>query len=222
MNVRVFLRKHLSFFVLVIGLFSVRWSFAESYHVPTGSMEPTVHVGDRILANKAAYDLKIPFTDKVLWKTGEPARGDIIVFRDPRDESTILLKRLIGLPGDEIEIQDGFIRVNGELVQGTLEGVKALQGSNGEEVVYYETFAAKKASIRRTPNMFRREHLRFHVPAEKYFAMGDNRDNSADSRSWGFFPRVNLKGKAVNVLWHFKLADRKPEFELARYGSKLN
>ena len=114
-------REILSTAVLLVGVFTFRSSIAEPYQVPTGSMIPTILPGDRLWVLKASYDLKVPFTDFTLLKTGEPRRGDVIVFRYPRDPSINFVKRLIGLPGDVITVRDGFIAVNGKALPAELE-----------------------------------------------------------------------------------------------------
>ncbi|HWU42713.1 MAG TPA: signal peptidase I, partial [Bdellovibrio sp.] len=109
--IKKILNKNKGFLCGIFILLAMRWSFADQYRVPTGSMEPTIHVGDHIGTNKMAYDLKIPFTEKSLIKTGDPQRGDIVVFIWPGDEKTVFVKRLIGLPGDHLQISDGFVTI---------------------------------------------------------------------------------------------------------------
>ncbi|MGE0616113.1 MAG: signal peptidase I [Bacteriovoracia bacterium] len=94
--------------VVIVGIFAFRWSFADQYVIPSGSMEPTIQIGDHVIVNKLAYDFRAPFSDSALFRTGEPRRGDVIVFIDPRDGSTRLIKRLAGLPGERIEV-DGRV-----------------------------------------------------------------------------------------------------------------
>src|ERR1700759_4866306 len=108
------MKNALSSLGLLLALFAFRSSFADQYVIPSGSMEPTIQVGDHVLVDKMAYDLKIPFTARSLLRVSEPTRGDVIVFKDPRDPSINLIKRLVGLPGDHLTIEDGVVRVNGE------------------------------------------------------------------------------------------------------------
>jgi signal peptidase I len=102
MNVKSYLRKHLSTVFMVLILVSFRWSFADQYRVPTGSMLPTIQIGDHLLTNKIAYDFRVPFTEHKLFRTGDPQRGDIIIFISPEDGKTNLVKRVVGIPGDSI------------------------------------------------------------------------------------------------------------------------
>ena len=103
-----------SILVLIVLIFCFRWSVASPYHVPTASMEPTIKVGDRLLAFKLSYNLKVPFTDVVVWEWGKPERGDIIVFRYPKDPDIDYVKRVVGVAGDEISMVDDILHINGE------------------------------------------------------------------------------------------------------------
>ena len=164
-------------FTVLIAL-TVRWGVAEAYVIPSGSMEPTLEVNDHIFVNKLAYGVRVPFSKIWLTKFHEPQRGDVVVFRYPKDESTFYVKRVIGLPGDEVSYsEDGVLSVNGQ----------ALDESK------YET----KLRPEQRPRAFGP----LTVPAGQLFAMGDNRDNSSDSRVWGFLPVENILGKAAFKWW---------------------
>jgi signal peptidase I len=201
--------KNKSTLAFILVLFTLRWSFADQYRVPTGSMEPNIHVGDHIAVNKMAYDLKLPFTNLVLMKTGEPKRGDIVVFKSPIEPGMTLVKRLIALPGDHVLLQNGEIEINGEKIK--------IEGDSGQ-VAYYEIWKDKKVEIQR--NVLERNNnlQEFTVPEDSYFFMGDNRDNSYDSRYWGFVPRENIKGQAKFVLWNIALRGYLPFSEMDRFG----
>ena len=189
-------------------------------------MQPTLQIGDRIGVVKTAYDLKIPFTDYSVARISAPKRGDVVVFRHPNDRSTFLVKRLIGLPGDHISVRDGRISINGESARYH-DGCRAdsrrrensadtrceeLPGSAGQQ------HAARFLSDRLRGDGTRSKNEEFGVPEGHYFFMGDNRDNSSDSRSWGFVPHENLQGKAVGVLFSIR-ENGIPE--LARFGQTL-
>lgn len=223
--VLTFLKKQFSFIVFLVVVFAMRWSLADQYYIPSGSMEPTLQIGDRILVNKMAYDLKIPYTSLVIAHKDDPKRGDIIVFSNPRDEVT-MVKRIIAIPGDKVEVDDGFVTINGQPIEGTAEGQAALAKGGGDllesSVTYHEKFGEKEVTIQRLPFLSRPHHFSFDVPPDQYFAMGDNRDNSADSRVWGFVPRDHLKGRAFAVFWNMRFENFLPKVDLERTAIKIN
>lgn len=216
MKILDFIKKNKSFLLGVFVLMAFRWSFADQYRVPSGSMEPNIHVGDHIGVNKMAYDLKIPFTSKVLHRMSEPQRGDVVVFIWPGDQSSNFVKRLIGVPGDRIHIENGFITINGE------ELAKLDLNSEQGRQTYYETLGQHHFTVQRFPEEARPEILDFVVPADSYFFMGDNRDNSLDSRSWGFVKRDAIKGKALGVLWNIHFEEIIPQMDLSRILTPLS
>jgi signal peptidase I len=186
-----FFRKNRSF-ILFLGVFIfVRSTFANQYVVPSGSMLPTISIGDRIFVNRMAYDLKVPFSNVIVKHTGEPKRGQIVVFESPKEKGLVLVKRLIAVPGDEVEIKNGFVFLNGKQTAEATE----IQES------YYETIGEHRHVVQRIPEYFRPDHFHFIVPEGKYFMMGDNRDNSADGRVFGLVSRELLIGEATRVLF---------------------
>lgn len=225
--------------LILIAIFAFRYSIAEPYVVPTGSMEPTILPGDRLFVYKAAYDWKVPFTDIQLGSFHSPQRGDIIVFKYPVDPSIFYIKRLIGLPGDLIEVTDGVVKVNGSALSISFDEVEKLKafataslGSDsllldaqykelGTEV-YWEQIGSTKHAVQRLPHLKSHKTLEFQVPEEHYFFMGDNRDNSNDSRFWGFVPRAYLKGKALVVYFSVNSSQGwLPSVRWHRFGQKL-
>lgn len=215
--------KGLIFFL--IFLFSARWSIADHYRVPTGSMSPTIEIGDHVLTDKTAYDIRLPFTGIILAETGTPERGDIIVFKYPNDPSQNFVKRLIGIPGDRIEILNGFVQVNGhitlavpEYFDADLDRLRAL----ARPFQYQERLGGKEFTVQRIPGLSQDQRTACTVPAGQYFVMGDNRDNSADSRSWGFVPRKNLLGKVSRVTLSYRFDGVIPRINLIRFGKKLS
>jgi len=216
MKILDFIKKNKSFLLGLLILLAVRWSFADQYRVPSGSMEPNIHVGDHVGVSKVAYDLKIPFTHQVIHRMSEPRRGDIVVFEFPKDPSINFIKRLIGVPGDRIHIENGFITINGQ------ELTKIDLNLNSGNQNYFETLGEHRFIVQRSPFEARSESLDFVVPEDSYFFMGDNRDNSLDSRSWGFVKREAIKGKALGVLWNIRFDQTLPRMDLRRILSPLS
>ncbi len=167
-----------SLLIAVFLALFVRSFVVEAFTIPSGSMEPTLLVGDYLLVNRLSYVMKIPFTDTVLLNTGAPKRGDTIVFRYPVDHSKDFVKRVIAKEGDTVEIRNKAVYVNGS---------RAEDGN------------ARFADPNVIPGNFseRDNFGPITVPKDSYFAMGDNRDNSLDSRFWGFVKRDELVGRAV-------------------------
>jgi len=182
-------------FILLIVLMSVcRSALADWYTVPTGSMLPTIEVGDRVTVNKMAYDLRVPFTSISIAQTGEPERGDIVVFEsDAADER--LIKRVVGLPGDTVEMQNEVLIINGQPLQYVVQ-------SDDVEQMYAQESLGNDSHVIRLAKQNGSGLDNFApvvVPAGQYLVLGDNRRNSADSRVYGFVPRSELRGKAQHV-----------------------
>ncbi len=191
--------------IIALVLFSIRSSLADWNDVPSGSMNPTIIEGDRIFVNKLAYDLKVPFTTWHLAQWSNPQRGDIVVFYSPHDGMR-LVKRVIGLPGDTIELRDEQLIINGKPVNYAPLGVEIpvqLPLAEQEQSLFatehlpghsHAIMAIPEVSAKRTFGPVR-------VPAGNYFMMGDNRDDSFDSRYFGFVPRNKIVGKATDVVY---------------------
>lgn len=189
--------------ILALVLLSIRSSVADWNDVPTGSMKPTILEGDRVFVNKLAYDLKVPFTTWHIAEWGNPQRGDIVVFFSPKD-GTRLVKRVIGLPGDTVELRNGQLVLNGQPVDYATLDPKISGEVSGPERAR-GIFATEKLPARPHAVMAldgvqaMRTFGPVHVAKGHYFMMGDNRDNSRDSRFWGFVPDRNIVGKAFFV-----------------------
>src|SRR6185437_7180573 len=198
-------------------VFAIRSSVVEAFKIPSGSMIPTLLVGDHIFVNKFAYGIKLPFSDLFdhapiyLIRRAPPKRGDIVVFIYPKDHSFYYIKRVIGVPGDTIEIKDKVLFVDGqEIARAPLAEPQAdkifaelndskYTRSNLE--LYDEQFKNDDHVIMLDRNNFLGESFGpITVPADSLFVMGDNRDFSNDSRFWGFVPMQNVKGKAF-MIW---------------------
>lgn len=182
---------------------SVQSSLADWHDVPTGSMRPTILIGDRVFVNKVAYDLKIPYTTVHLAKWSDPKRGDIVVFYSPKDGMR-LIKRVIGLPGDTLAMRENHLFINGEFVDYDplqLENFDQLKLDQQDRYVFLnENLNGKEHAVMLSPS---RPSLSTFapviIPEGQYFMMGDNRDNSADSRFFGFVDRKLIVGRATMV-----------------------
>jgi signal peptidase I len=188
----------------------------EAFQIPSGSMIPTLEVGDHIFVSKFAYGLTIPFTNTKVMQLAEPKRGDIIVFKFPGDQSVDYIKRVVGLPGDVIEMRQEELYINGhavarERVPRPYHYSDASHGSGPPEdhegELWLETLDGHKHETIQEPVRGPRDFERKVVPANNVFVMGDNRDNSSDSRVWGTVDRDLIKGKALIVWWSRATAD---------------
>ena len=214
-------------FAVAALMFTCRIAVAVCPKVPSGSMEPTLRVGDYLLVNHLAYGPRLPFTNTAI-EFGQPQRGDVVVFRFPRDVSQFYVKRLVGLPGDKVVFRDGAVSINGAPFDVQMAGDSNAAEDRGQWMVR-ETAAASSRTVKINPFVQGRMALNLQdgglathctsaragawectVPAGQYLMLGDNRDNSADSREWGFLPHQQVYGKAVRVL--FNLHDRSRRF----------
>ena len=201
-------------FILCLGLF--RTAIADWNPVPTGSMRPTILEGDVVLVNRLAYDLKLPLTDISLAHLGDPQRGDIVTFSSPKD-GTRLIKRLVALPGDTVELRNNQLFINAEAaLYSDLTDVREPVGLGRfvDATRATEDYDGSSRSVQFLPLTNSRSNFGpVVVPAGQFFMMGDNRDNSEDSRYIGFVPRNLLIGRAGHILvsadiknnWHPRL-----------------
>ena len=190
--------------ILALILFSIRSSLADWNDVPSGSMRPTILEGDRIFVNKLAYDLKVPFTTTHLAEWGNPQRGDIVVFFSPHDEKR-LVKRVVGLPGDTVELRNNTLVLNGRpveyqpLAETLLRDIPAADRAG--RVFAGEQLPGRTHAVTGNPSApALRSFAPYRVPAGQYFMMGDNRDDSFDSRYWGAVERKRIVGRATAVV----------------------
>ncbi len=191
-----------SLFPVILVVLVLRSFLAEPFRIPSGSMMPTLLVGDFILVNKFSYGVRLPVLNTKFINVGEPKRGDVAVFRFPKDPSIDYIKRIVGVPGDTIAYYNKQLFVNGE--PAIQEGLGPYLGSGAGAAMTgnqmrSEQLPGVKHNILIDPGKGTMEG-EFLVPEGKYFAMGDNRDNSNDSRYWGFVPEENLVGKAF-MIW---------------------
>lgn len=194
-----------SFFPVLLFVLVLRSFIAEPFRIPSNSMMPTLLTGDFILVNKFAYGIRLPVTDTKIIPIGEPDRGDVVVFRYPKDTTQDYIKRIVGLPGDVIEYHNKVLKVNGQIVTNVPERAYVGVGSGREMTgaeLRRETLGEVEHDILIDPRIQRGPmgEGRWVVPEGHYFAMGDNRDNSEDGRYWGFVPEKNLVGPAF-LIW---------------------
>jgi len=191
-----------SFFPIFLIVLLLRAFLVEPFRIPSGSMIPTLLVGDFILVNKFDYGIRLPVINRKIIEIGEPARGDVVVFRYPEDPSTPFIKRVVGLPGDHIAYRGKRLFINGEPVTydpaGSFVGVKSAVMHTGAEKLV-ERIGDEGHDIIVTPRAYSFD-WEGQVPTDSYFVLGDNRDNSRDSRFWGFVPNENLIGRAF-IIW---------------------
>lgn len=194
-----------SFFPVILVVFFVRSFIVEPFKIPSGSMMPTLLAGDFILVNKYSYGLRVPILNHTFIEVSEPQRGDVFVFHYPPDPSIDYIKRVVGLPGDRIAYRNKQLFINGEAVELTYLDDYQYVGSGLNMVSagrYAEQLGDRKHEVLIEENSLTIDG-EVVVPPGHYFAMGDNRDNSKDSRVWGFVPEGNLVGRAFLIWWNF-------------------
>ncbi|MDA3806905.1 MAG: signal peptidase I [Thiomicrorhabdus sp.] len=196
-----------SLFPVFLVVLVLRSFIIEPFRIPSGSMYPTLQIGDFIVVNKFAYGVKLPVLQTTIIPVSEPERGDVVVFKYPNDPAVDYIKRVVGLPGDKITYVGRTIFINGDPVKsefmGEYHGTESGAIMNGASVVK-ETFPS--GSTHKVLLDMDKSSLDFDtvlVPEGHYFMMGDNRDHSNDSRFWGFVPAKNLKGKAFGIWMHW-------------------
>ena len=204
-----FWREWRGFIYFVVAMVLFRSVIADWNQVPSGSMEPNIMVGDRIVVDKISYDLRVPFTLKRIHQWGDPERGDVVTFPNPRDEE-VYVKRLIAVPGDTVEMRNNRLIINGErATYRQIEGDQADYLASQLHRRSLRTHRLLEESVlgstriimesRRRGNSMTRSFGPVEVPPETFFVMGDNRDNSKDSREFGFLDRERVLGRAYAI-----------------------
>jgi signal peptidase I len=191
-----------AFFPVILIVFVLRSFVAEPFRIPSGSMLPTLNIGDFILVNKFSYGFRLPVLNQKVISVADPKRGDIMVFRYPHNEKMHFVKRVIGLPGDVVEYKSDKLVINGQPAALDGDGEYSYKNGNGRQVsldMFREDLGDIEHEILLDPRRRSRQGLRFEVPEDSYFVMGDNRDYSNDSRFWGFVPDENVVGKAFFI-----------------------
>lgn len=205
-----------SFFPVLLFVFLLRSFLYEPFRIPSGSLMPSLLIGDFILVNKFDYGIRMPLSHKTIYKIGHPQRGDIFVFKWPPNPSVLFIKRVIGVPGDHISYVNKVLTINGQVIptvfdKNTTDTDEV--GTTFDVVQKTENLLGIKHYIYEIADKSSLDYNDIVVPPGMYFAMGDNRDNSADSRYFGFVPEENIVGKAVvtwmswdsmnhNIRWH--------------------
>jgi len=219
----VWLRQNRGFLLFLLGFAFFRAAVADWNPIPSGSMRPTIVEGDVVLVDRLAYDFKVPFTDLSLVRLGDPERGDVVTFTSPKD-GTRLIKRLVAVAGDVVEMRDERLIINGAVAEysDSVSGQeRTAYGFAVRSVQETERIAGNKRTVQYLPEVSAlRSFGPLVVPENSYFFLGDNRDDSADSRYIGVIPRQRLIGRAHHVLVS---ADIKgswlPRFE--RFGERI-
>lgn len=191
-----------SFFPILVVVFVLRSFLYEPFRIPSGSLEPTLTIGDFILVNKYDYGVRLPVIHNKIIARGEPQRGDIVVFRWPPNPGYDFIKRVIGVPGDTISYINKQLYINGNKITQSDKKDAIMIDEQGNEVPVVEKQEALfdiKHQIFIDPKKPVKDFQFLRVPKGMYFVMGDNRDDSADSRFWGFVPEENIVGKAVAI-----------------------
>jgi len=210
-----------SFFPVILAVLLLRSFLVEPFRIPSGSMMPTLLVGDFILVNKYAYGIRLPVLNTKIIEIGEPRRGDVVVFRYPKDPSVDYIKRVVGVPGDRIGYYDKVLHINGEPITQMPDGVYVGKGSGvsmsgaGKRREQLGDVQHQILVMPRAPGL----EGEYVVKENEYFVMGDNRDNSNDSRYWGPVPEQNLVGKAFRIWMNWDSANGGVEWD--RIGMKI-
>jgi len=211
-----------SFFPMLLLVWAIRSFLIQPYRVPTGSLEPTIFPGEFIVVNQFAYGLRLPVLNTKLLNIGEPQRGDIALFRYPKNPGVVYVKRVIGLPGDHVVYKDKILNINGKQMQQEPLGMDLdTEGKFSTPVqVRMEHLGKVDHKIYIRPGRKEWEKIDVVVPQGSYFMMGDNRDSSEDGRAWGFVPEENLIGKAFGVWMSWDSEGSSIRWN--RIGSKIN
>lgn len=214
-----------SFFPILLLVLIIRSFIVTPFRVPSGSMEPTILPNDFVAVNQFAYGLRLPVLNTKILSIGEPKRGDVVVLRYPGDPSVDYVKRVVGIPGDHIVYKNRQLYVNGEKIKqkllGDREDIEEPASNNVPAWQYEEDLTGVKHAILLWKTETRQDDpVDIVVPSNYYFMMGDNRDNSADSRFFGFVPEENLVGKAF-LIWFSWSGFKNGLVRWSRIGTRL-
>lgn len=235
-----FAKEFRSIVLIVVSVLAFRSTFFEPFKIPSGSMIPTLMIGDFILVNKFAYGFKVPFSDwfsdpTYITGPGKPERGDVIVFKYPKNPDLNYIKRVIGLPGDTVQVIDKVVYVNDQPIEAKeIDGAEIMEDMDDKfkrfSFKFFQTTTGKHEHVTQVDedNVYMANFNKIIVPEGKYFVMGDNRDFSADSRIWRFVPFENIKGEAIMIWfslsfpWPWSQGDETFKFRPWRIGNLIN
>lgn len=213
-----------SFFPILLIVLIIRSFLYEPFRIPSGSLKPTLQVGDFIVVNKYDYGLRLPVLHNKIYNVGVPKVGDIMVFHFPDDPSTYVIKRVIGVPGDQISYIDKVLYINGSKMTQAYVGNATDSDTSGQYtwpvIQLKENLNGIVHDIYQRPDVPADNFYNVVVPANQYFVMGDNRDDSRDSRYWGFVPDEDITGKAVRI-W-LSWDNTHTNIRWNRFGSFIN
>jgi signal peptidase I len=235
-----FIKETKSIITIIVLVLGFRSTFFEPFKIPSGSMIPTLLIGDFILVNKFSYGFKVPFSDwfsDPTYITGpeHPERGDVVVFKYPKQPDLNYIKRVVGLPGDSVQVIEKVVYINDTPISGEdFDGKKIMDDMDekykGFDFEFFKTETGDHTHIAQVnrDNVFNSDFPKIRVPKGHFFVMGDNRDFSSDSRSWGFVPFENIKGRAILVWFSLSLPlpwsheDESLQFRPWRIGTMID
>ncbi len=238
-STKKFFKEFKSIVLIVVTVLAFRSTFFEPFKIPSGSMIPTLLIGDFILVNKFAYGFKVPFSDwfsDPIYLTGpeRPERGDVIVFKYPKNPDLNYIKRVVGLPGDTVQIIDKVVYINDQPINvEAIDGGEIMEDMDDKfkrfNFKFFKTQTGEHEHVTQVDedNIYMANFNKIQVPEDKYFVMGDNRDFSADSRIWKFVPFENIKGEAIMVWfslsfpWPWSNGDETFKFRPWRIGTLI-
>ena len=202
------------FIALIIALF-VRAFVVQAFKIPSGSMLETLQIGDFLLVNKFIYGIRMPFTNKIILPISNPKRGDIVVFQFPKDKSKDYIKRIVAIEGDRVKVINNELYINSQKIEENYIKVESIGDYVRDEVFPFSYKEYTKTN----------DFAEITIPKDSYFALGDNRNKSYDSRYWGFVHKKHLRGKALIIYWSWENISWEKKLQSirwSRFGKLIN